>query len=90
MAFLTRPASTTVSIGEVEGSHYEDALSEQEAIRFRQQAVEAQERAAAATDLIDKEAWLLIAEDWLKLARHDVDMPTTGSDRGLGACFPTR
>jgi hypothetical protein len=56
MAFLTRPASTTVSIGEVEGSHYEDALSEQEAIRFRQQAVEAQERAAAATDLIDKEA----------------------------------
>ena len=64
--------------------------SEQDAIRCRQQAVEAQERAAAATDLIDNEAWLLIAEDWLKLARHDVDMPTTGSGRGLGACFPTR
>jgi hypothetical protein len=43
-----------VSIGEVEVRNYEDGLSQQDAIRFRQQAAEAQERAAAATDLIDK------------------------------------
>ena len=58
-----------MSTGEVEVRNYENCLSEQDAIRFRQQAVEAQERAAGATDLIDKEAWLLIAEDWLELAQ---------------------
>ena len=44
-------------------------MSEQDAIRFRQQAGEARARAAEVTNVIDKEAWLLVAEDWLKLAQ---------------------
>lgn len=57
-----------MNIGQVDGHDYANGMSEQDAIRFRQQAEEARGRAAGATNLIDKQAWLLIAEDWLKLA----------------------
>lgn len=53
----------------MEGGSYENGMSEQDAIRFRQQAGEALARAADVTNVIDKEAWLLVAEDWLKLAQ---------------------
>jgi hypothetical protein len=69
MAVLTRPESSTVSTVQLEGRSYENGMSEQDAIRFRQQAGEARARAADVTNVIDKEAWLLVAEDWLKLAQ---------------------
>jgi hypothetical protein len=69
MAYITWPASSTVSTRQVEDHNYENGMSERDAIRFRQQAGEARERAAGVANLVDKEALLLVAENWLKLAQ---------------------
>jgi len=64
VAFVSRAASTSVMPRR--GACDE---SEQDLIRFREQAQDALVFAGNATHPIDINAWLLIAEDWLNLAR---------------------
>jgi hypothetical protein len=45
-----------------------EAMSNDDAARFRKQAEECREQAAKAVSTLDKEAWLRVAEEWLKLA----------------------